>query len=93
MAELLEFPPPVTGQKPGMVRLDAYDVLLRRHETQSLVLRQVERERDDYAERCFDYAEAIAEGRLVGPAAFWSRMALCAASFLLIGWLLGGLGL
>lgn len=86
MAELLEFPPPVTGERPAMVRLDAYDMLLRRYNTQTAVLRQVERERDAALDRVDDYVEAIAEGRIVGPAGCWTRIAFAVLCTALLMW-------
>jgi hypothetical protein len=82
MGDIAQFPPPVTG----MVRLDAYDMLLRRYEALSVVLRQVERERDEALDRLYDHAEAFAEGRIVGPAGCWTRIAFAVLCTALVVW-------
>lgn len=88
MADLLPFPPPVTGERerPAMVRLDAYDALLRRHDTLRAVLRQVERERDAALDKLDEHAIALAEGRIVGPAGCWTRIAFAVLCTALLVW-------
>lgn len=90
-ADILDFPPPVTG------RVESHEEYwhrqaqnLRREVSAEWGKRlKAERERDTALDRLDDYVEAIAEGRLIGPAAFWARMALGCGGFLLIGYCLG----
>lgn len=80
--------PILTGERerPAMVRLDAYDMLLRRYDTQTAVLRQVERERDAALDKLDEHALAFAEGRIVGPAGCWTRIAFAVLCTALLVW-------
>lgn len=90
-ADILDFPPPVTGRvETAEEYWHRQAQNLRREVSDEWDKRQkAERERDAALDRLDDYVEAIAEGKLIGPAAFWARMALCAASFTVLGYLLG----
>ena len=91
MADVLPFPPPVTG-----VSRDADDYwhdrwvdACRRWEGERDARLRAEAQRDAYFDRLCEHAEAVAEGRLATPGMVWARLALTAFGFLVIGWLLG----
>ena len=85
MADVLPFPPPVTG-----VSRDADDYwhdrwvsACRRCDDERDARLRAEAQRDAYFDRLCEHAEAVAEGSLIGTVRYWFYAAWFAAGALL----------
>ena len=88
MADVLPFPPPVTG-----VSRDADDYwhdrwveAWHRFEDEHRLRLRAEAQRDAYFDRLCEHAAAIAEGRLATPGMVWARVAFAVFCTAVLVW-------
>lgn len=86
MADLLPFPPPVTGERRAVLPDDDDGYWRARFLAERSLRLRAEQVRDAYFDQLCEHAEAIAEGRIVGPVGCWTRIAFAVLATALVVW-------
>ncbi len=89
MADLLPFPPPVTGERrAATVSLDAYNLVLDKYDDTCIELKLTERDLKTARAELKALKDAIKSGKFLRPGAAWRRIAFAALCAALVVWLI-----
>ncbi len=90
VADLLPFPPPVTGERRAATAADYWHgrflAMQADWRAERTAREKAEQWRDAYFDQLCEHAEAFAEGRIVGPAGCWTRIAFAVLATALLVW-------